>query len=264
MIMGASTAYETEEDLEALFDRIVNEREAAERGATVLGPVEQSCDAALAATADDSHADGPHAELPSPAIFDRIGKLTRSLHDALRELGYDKAVEQAVDALPDARDRLAYIATLTGQAAERTLSALDEIKPIQEVLEGEATGLANKWNSLLAGAMPYRDFKPLVLATQQFLRAVPQQTERTNSQLLEIMMAQDFHDLTGQVIKKVVDLAQNLEHQLLQLLIETSPKEQLSQAFEGHLNGPVVQAKGRDDVLTSQAQVDDLLDSLGF
>jgi chemotaxis protein CheZ len=264
MIMAASIAVEPEEDLQALFDRIANEREAAEDTATALDQVEQSCGAALATVADDSEADGPHAELPSPLIFDRIGKLTRSLHEALRELGYDKAVGQAVGALPDARDRLAYIATLTGQAAERTLGALDEIKPIQEALEGEATGLANKWDRLLAGAMPNRDFKTLVLSTQQFLRAVPQHTGRTNSHLLEIMMAQDFHDLTGQVIKKVVDLAQDLEHRLLQLLIDTSPKEQPAQQFDGHLNGPVVQAKGRDDVVTSQAQVDDLLESLGF
>lgn len=263
--MTASIADETE-DLEALFEKIASEREAAERVAIARGASEASVgttSAAVTASAS-AHDDSATTDTPSPAIFDRIGKLTRNLHDALRELGYDKTVERAVDVLPDARDRLAYIATLTGQAAERTLSALDEVKPIQEALKREATSLANQWDGLLSGAVPYEDFKPLVLTTQQFLRSVPQQTERTNDQLLEIMMAQDFHDLTGQVIKKIVDLAQGLEQQLLQLLLETSSKDDLPHQFEGPLSGPVVHAKGRSDIVTDQAQVDDLLESLGF
>jgi chemotaxis protein CheZ len=262
--MAASTAAETE-DLEALFEKIASERAAAERAATApsaVGP--GGTTSGVAPGSGSARDDSATTDAPSPAIFDRIGKLTRNLHDALRELGYDKTVERAVGALPDARDRLAYIATLTGQAAERTLSALDEAKPVQEALKREAASLSIQWDGLLSGVVPYEDFKPLVLATRQFLRSVPQQTERTNDQLLEIMMAQDFHDLTGQVIKKIVDLAQGLEQQLLQLLLETLPNDNLPHHFEGPLSGPVVQAKGRNDIVTNQAQVDDLLESLGF
>jgi chemotaxis protein CheZ len=263
--MTASIADETE-DLEALFEKIASEREATLRAGAAPSASEGPGGSTSGAVTGSASVpdDCATTEGPSPAIFDRIGKLTRNLHDALRELGYDKTVERAVDVLPDARDRLAYIATLTGQAAERTLSALDEVKPIQEALERDATGLAKRWDALLSGAIPYEDFKPLVLATRQFLHTVPQHTERTNNQLLEIMMAQDFHDLTGQVIKKIVDLAQNLEQQLLQLLLETSPRDSLPHQFEGPLSGPVVQAKGRSDIVTNQAQVDDLLESLGF
>lgn len=248
------------EDLEALFERISAQREAAECAVPVHAQADGSGEPAAPVASAEGQA---YPEQPSPVIFDRIGKLTRSLHDALRELGYDKAVEKAVVALPDARDRLSYIATLTGQAAERTLGALEEAKPIQERMEQEAASLARTWDRLLAGALPYQDFKPLVLSTREFLHAVPQHTERTNCQLLEIMMAQDFHDLTGQVIKKVVELAHSMEQQLLQLLLETSPRDQ-QQCPDYHLSGPVVSADGRSDVVTNQAQVDDLLESLGF
>lgn len=47
----------------------------------------------------------------------------------------------------------------------------------------------------------------------------------TKAHLMDIMMAQDFQDLSGQVIKKVTELAQNLERQLVQLLVEYSPEE---------------------------------------
>jgi chemotaxis protein CheZ len=78
------------------------------------------------------------------------------------------------------------------------------------------------------------------------------------------MMAQDFQDLTGQVIKKVVAVAQDMEAQLMEVLIETMPGEKRTESVKSLLNGPVINAAGRTDVVGSQQQVDDLLDSLGF
>ncbi|MES2352875.1 MAG: protein phosphatase CheZ [Pseudomonadota bacterium] len=250
-----------EEDLDALFERVASERvptvqAAAPASVQAAKTVEKDTNAVVAQTGDGS----------PPDIFDRIGKLTRNLHDALIELGYDKAVQSAVSTLPDTRDRLAYIANLTGQAAERTLGAIETAKPVQEQMQKQATELSAKWDRLLAGNMSLDEFKSLALHTNRFLHAIPGHTEHTNNQLLEIMMAQDFHDLTGQVIKKIVDLAQRLEGQLLQLLLETSATQQGGQPVDVNmnLNGPVISADGRTDVVTSQEQVDDLLGSLGF
>ena len=108
------------------------------------------------------------------------------------------------------------------------------------------------------------EFKMLAAETRAFLHDVPQQADATNAQLMDIMMAQDFQDLTGQVIKKIVDLAQKMETQLLQVLIESMPQEMRSEAGSGLKNGPVINAAGRTDVVTNQEQVDDLLESLGF
>lgn len=242
------------DDLEALFDSVAAQRKESEVTSDVSSA--PASGATSEAIPHDSNAD----------VFDRVGKLTRNLHDALIQLGYDKTMHNAVNSLPDTRDRLAYIATLTGKAADRTLSAIDKAKPVQEEMEAEATGLSSKWDMLLAGNLSVDEFKALVGNTNSFLKKVPQNTKITNGELLEIMMAQDFHDLTGQVIKKIVDLAKSLETELVRLLVEISPQgsSTAQPQFEGDLNGPVINAENRTDVVTNQQQVDDLLESLGF
>lgn len=198
-------------------------------------------------------------------VFQRVGTMARQLHDTLCELGYDKLVEETVSALPDAKDRLAYIANLTEQAACRVLNATDIANPLQDDLEGGAKALGAKWDALFANQLGVEEFKQLATETRSFLKqGIPQKTGATKEQLLEIMMAQDFQDLTGQVIKKVISVAQALESQLMGVLIETMPGERRTESVNSLLNGPVVNAQGRTDVVGSQQQVDDLLDSLGF
>lgn len=188
--------------------------------------------------------------------------MTRQLHDTLRELGYDRSLQEAAHAIPDARQRLTYIAEMTEQAASKVLNATDIAKPIQDRVEADADVLRARWDRLYANQLSPEEFRQLAAETRDFLGTVVTSSRDTSAQLMEIMMAQDFQDLTGQVIKKVVDLAQGLEKQLLQVLIETIPAER--KVEDGLLNGPVINAVGRDDVVSNQEQVDDLLESLGF
>ncbi|HCA28020.1 MAG TPA: protein phosphatase CheZ [Betaproteobacteria bacterium] len=197
-------------------------------------------------------------------VYSRIGHLTRGLHETLRQLGYDKSLEEAASVMPDTRERLNYIANLTEQAAVRALNAAEKAKPIQEALEAGAQPLAQQWQAVFDNKLGVEEFKALAAQTRDFLQGVPTQTQATNAQLMEIIMAQDFQDLTGQVIKKVVTLAQDIEQQLLQLLVASTPPEKKSALSEDLLNGPVVNAEGRSDIVTSQEQVDELLESLGF
>ncbi len=190
--------------------------------------------------------------------------MTRQLHDTLRELGYDRLLQDTAKAIPDARQRLVYIAQMTEQAASRVLNATDIAKPIQDELQGQAQTLSARWERAYRNELKVEDFKALADDTRSYLAYVPKQTNATNAQLMEIMMAQDFQDLTGQVIKKVVELAQNLETQMLQVLLEAIPDDRKADAPEGLLNGPVVSSEGRTDVVSNQSQVDDLLESLGF
>lgn len=198
-------------------------------------------------------------------VFNQVGQMARQLHDTLHELGYEKLVEHTIGAIPDAKDRLAYIANLTEQAACRVLNATDIANPLQDELEAGAAGLGAKWDALFANKMGVEEFKKLATETRAFLKqGLPGKTGATKAQLLEIMMAQDFQDLTGQVIKKVIGVAQELESQLMGVLIETMPGERRTESVNSLLNGPVINAEGRTDVVGSQQQVDDLLDSLGF
>ena len=241
------------DDLEALFDSIV----MASSTQPATPEITQNIPAPVAESETVT-------EPGDESLFSQIGHLTRKLHDTLRELGYDKKLAETVDAIPDTRERLAYIATMTQQAAERALTATEVAQPIQDKLEAGAVGLSAKWQRLFDNQLSLDDFKQLAEETRSYLKEVPAQTKATNAQLMEIMMAQDFQDLTGQVIKKVIDMAQQMERDMLQLLLATTPAEKKSEVDASLLNGPVINAEGRTDVVTNQAQVDDLLESLGF
>src|SRR5262249_6193548 len=123
-------------------------------------------------------------------VFKRVGSLTRSLHDSLRELGYDKSIANAVDAMPDARARLAYIADLTGKAAERVLAAVERGKAAQEALRADGEKLHAAWEKLYAGALSIEEFKALAGATRAFFGALPARSAQSDQEFTEIMMAQ--------------------------------------------------------------------------
>lgn len=205
-------------------------------------------------------------DLASSDMYQKLGAITRQLHDALNELGYTPVLKGTVEELPDARSRLEYIARLTGEAAEKVLNRVDEAKAEQERVIDHSKQLLDTLRRVpgLKWAMP---------ELTEWSEKIQLSAERTDTHLTEIMMAQDFHDLTGQVIKKVVALAATIEGQLLQLLLQAAPhalapaeesSPRAATASREELAGPVVNPDGRTDVVTDQSQVDDLLASLGF
>lgn len=260
------------EDLQALFDSIAAGSAPAPEPAPARGPdptgdsdeLQALFDSVAEQVGEPAAAAEAVPASQEEAVFSRLGHLARQLHDSLRQLGYDKALEQTARQIPDARQRLAYIAQMTEQAASRVLNATDIAKPIQDELGARAEALAARWDKMFANQLSVDEFKALAADSRSFFQDAPGRVKATNEQLQEIMMAQDFQDLTGQVIRKVVDMAQDLEGQLMQVLIEAIPPERRAETPSGLLNGPVISADGRTDVVTTQAQVDDLLESLGF
>ncbi|MGB4673462.1 MAG: protein phosphatase CheZ [Azovibrio sp.] len=242
------------DDLQALFDSVASSFHASGPGAAKTP----------SAAAVESRAGGE--EWPAQeTVFNRIGQMARQLHDTLHQLGYDKLLEQTVSSLPDAKDRLAYVANLTEQAACRVLNATDIAKPVVDELEKNALALGARWDKVFSNQMSTAEFRQLAEETRRYLKAgVPEGVKVINAQLMEIMMAQDFQDLTGQVIKKIVGLTQDLENGLMTVLIEVMPQKKRSEEVNSLVNGPVINADGRPDVVVNQQQVDDLLDSLGF
>jgi chemotaxis protein CheZ len=261
------------DDLQALFDSV----------AATAAPAPAPVSPATAATSDNdelqalfdsvSQAAAPAiAVSPAPTadgadpevVFNRLGNLARQLHDSLRGLGMDRLIEDSARQIPDARERLAYIAKMTEQAASRVLNATDIAKPIQDDLIARSKALSQRWDGMYANQLSVDDFKQLANDTRSYFSAAPGQLKLTNDQLMEIILAQDFQDLTGQVIKKIVELVQGLESQLLAVLLEAMPADRKAETPEGLLNGPVVGATIGREVVSNQTQVDDLLESLGF
>ena len=193
----------------------------------------------------------------SPEVFQQLGLITRQLHDTLTQLGVMPRLQSAAEGLPDARSRLSYIAQKTGDAANKVLNSVDMAKAEHLSISAETRRMAE---SIV------RDPVKAVAtgAVMNFVSDVEAATERIDRHLTDIMMAQDFHDLTGQVVAKVVALAADLEDSLVKLLVQAAPAEQAARVESTILNGPVVNPEGRTDVVADQGEVDDLLASLGF
>jgi chemotaxis protein CheZ len=213
-------------------------------------------------TSDATEATSPP---PPDDIHQKIGNLTRQLHDTLRELGLADQLKNSAEALPDAKSRLSYIARLTGEAAEKVLNRVDQAKSRNDHIAAETRRVAALMvaNPVAAVAKGH---------IMNFLTDLEKDCEDLDQHMTEIMMAQDFHDLTGQVIAKVVTLATSIEEQMVQLLIQTAPPHAALAAkpataagdYSPALSGPVVNPEGNADVVTDQSEVDDLLASLGF
>jgi chemotaxis protein CheZ len=264
------------DELEALFNSIVGQ---SDNNAETTVEAKQSEEEMMAAmmgetasaapskqgTAEESAASAAGSDR-GQAIFTSLGHLTRQLHETLRDLGYDKSMERLATELPDARDRLNYVAKMTEQAAERVLNATDSAQPIQVKLSKDAGQLQASWQDLLQRPRTPTEggdqLKLLVQQTQVFLGRVAVDSDQTNKYLMDIVMAQDFQDLTGQVIKKIITAASDLESRLVEILVQYTPGEKREEV--DLLNGPQIKTEGRTDVVADQQQVDDLLASLGF
>ena len=194
----------------------------------------------------------------SPEVFHQLGLITRQLHDTLHQLGVMPKLQQAADGLPDARSRLSYIARKTGEAADKVLTSVDNAKAEHARIAAETRRIGQ---SIMADPV-----KAVASgAVFNFVGDVEKATERIDQHLTDIMMAQDFHDLTGQVVAKVVALAADLEGSLVKLLVQVVPPDQQHKVEQAMaLNGPVIDPNGRTDIVANQEQVDDLLASLGF
>lgn len=196
-------------------------------------------------------------------VHHKIGLLTRQLHDALNELGYADKLRGSMGELPDAQSRLSYIARLTGEAAEKVLGRVEQAKAQHDHIAAETRRVTSSLVKDPVAAVAKGEI-------YNYLVDVDRVTKEADEHLTEIMMAQDFHDLTGQVIARVVNLASTIEEQLVQLLIQTAPASAQPSAApptqppREHLAGPVVDPDSTPDVVTNQSQVDDLLASLGF
>ena len=190
----------------------------------------------------------------SPEVFQQLGAITRLLHDTMQQLGVMPKLQVAADGIPDARSRLSYIASKTAAAADKVLNSVDQAK-------AEHAAIAEQTRRL--GAALLADPVKAVAsgAVFNFVNDVEARTRLIDAHLTDIMMAQDFHDLTGQVVAKVVALANDLEDSLIKLLVQVVPPEQREKVDSSVLNGPVVNPEGRSDVVADQGEVDELLGS---
>lgn len=209
-------------------------------------------------------------ENTSNPMFQEIGELTRDLHESIKHFSMDDRMSEiANDEIPDARDRLQYVIDKTEVAANKTMDAVDRCMPIADNLHEGLLQVRPQWNELMHGRIDLAEFKALCHRIDDLLGEVEGDSSELRGQLTEILMAQDFQDLTGQIIRRVITLVDEVEGRLVEILtafgssqLEESTNNKNKASIDPE--GPILNPQERDDAVSSQDEVDDLLSSLGF
>ncbi|MCJ8319580.1 MAG: protein phosphatase CheZ [Colwellia sp.] len=214
------------------------------------------------------------AEIQNPInseLFAEIGKLTRQLHDSLMNFQLDSRLSDLATAdIPDAKERLNYVITRTEEAANKTMDAVEAIFPVVDNIQKQIQTVNPLWAKLMSNKLDAVEFKRLCIDIDALLTNTNNGTEHMRSLMTDVLMAQDFQDLTGQVIRKVIDLVREVEESLINMLtafgITTDKALEHAKPKVGKnlVEGPIVNTQARDDIVENQDDVDDLLSSLGF
>lgn len=206
-------------------------------------------------------------------LFAEIGKLTRQLHDSLTNFQVDSRLNDLANAdIPDAKERLNYVITQTEEAANKTMDAVESIFPVVDTIQSQLQIVNPLWQKLMSNELALPEFKVLCHDLDNLLKTTNTETDKIHTLMTDVLMAQDFQDLTGQVIRKVIDLVIEVEDSLINMLTvfgldtENSETKEKTKPKVGDnlVEGPIVNVEERDDVVSDQDDVDDLLSSLGF
>jgi len=213
-----------------------------------------------------------------PALFGELRELTNNLQKSLDRFRVDSRLADIAEKdMPDARARLQHVLKMTDEAAHKTMDLVERSGPPAERTCKAAAALASMWTSFRARKITVQDFRALLEQMDAFLPAVQADAELVRRNLNEVVLTQGYQDLTGQIIRGVMQLVQELETALVDLTrissqgvnslngmngasgIEPEEKPSSSQGF-----GPVVPGVTKGVVASGQDDVDSLLAGLGM
>ena len=209
------------------------------------------------------------------ALFQELGKMTREIHDSIMNFRMDERISDLAETdIPDAKERLEYVITMTENAANTAMSVIETSSPVAEKLSEQSGELARQWAKFRAREMSADELRTMGHDVESFFTESEEMMRQLLSGFTEIMMAQGFQDLTGQIIRRVINLVEEIEGNLVALIKmqggqqqQTQKKEtaKVEEPAEASLDGPQVPGmESSSDVMQGQDDVDDLLASLGF
>lgn len=198
-------------------------------------------------------------------LFREVGRLTRELHEAINDFLLDPRInEMAKVDIPDASERLTYVISMTEKSANKTLGAVEAGLPLADDLGTRARDISAQWERFCNRELSVDDFRELSRELSGFLSLTTERSKQLHGHLTEVLMAQDFQDLTGQIIRQVITLVHDVEEKLVQLVRISGAKLPEKQKDAKKLEGPVIPGIDQGDTVNGQDDVDDLLSSLGF
>ena len=210
------------------------------------------------------------------SLYQEIGRLTRALHEAIKNFQIETKSNNPNSEMEHASDRLAYVVEMTARAANKTMDLVEMSMPLSESIAAEAEELNQEWQRFLRKELKPQEFRELTHRVASFLEASGKNSRQLNSHLSDILLAQDFQDLTGQVINRVTERVTDVESRLVKLVAMAGHVDQITGIEHGEINiekpahdplkgeGPQINAAKEAGVVSSQDDVDDLLSSLGF
>ncbi len=206
------------------------------------------------------------------SLFMELGKLTRDLHNTLTGFQIDSRLSSMTEKdIPDAKERLNHVITMTESSADRTLNSVEATLPISDELQQKSADLQEKWNRFKSRDMDVNEFRNMSHEIDDFFAFLNTAAPQMHSNLNDILMAQDFQDLTGQIIRRVINMVQEVEDSLVDLvritgekMVQKQPEEEKKEGPDIEAQGPAVPGVDKGDIVTGQDEVDDLLSSLGF
>ena len=201
------------------------------------------------------------------SLFQELGKLTREFHEALNGFKLDSKLTSLTGTdIPDARERLKHVIEVTDKAAHKTMSVVEELLPVSETLGAQSEDMHERWKRFMKNDMEVKESRALCEEVQVYLADQGNSTEQFRKGLNEILLAQDYQDITGQIISRVITLVTDLETSLVKLIRDSGAIEEHTSASSVHggLDGPQVPGLESSDAVSGQDEVDDLLSSLGF
>ena len=209
-------------------------------------------------------------------LYQEIGQLTRALHESIKNFKLDSKVQGAGSDIDEAQEGLQYVVDMTAKAANKTMDKVDESMPLSEAISSEAFEIQQEWTRFLNKEMSATEFRDLTKRVSQFLSHTESNTKKLNANLSDILLAQDFQDLTGQVIQRITSMITDVESRLVNLVAMAGHVDQMTgiqhkeivvQSKEEDIHkgvGPQLNSEENEDVASNQDEVDDLLSSLGF
>jgi chemotaxis protein CheZ len=210
--------------------------------------------------------------LKESELFQELGKLTRTLHESLANFQLDSKISSLTEEdLPDAKTRLNHVITMTEDAANKTMDAIDAAEPLSEELRKSSADIHEAWKKFRTRELSVEEFRKMSKRLDEFFPEIEKSSETIHAKLNEILMAQDFQDLTGQIIRRVITLVTDVEDNLVQLIKLSGSKYNAEEGASGKEEGksakgfgPAVPGVEHGSTVESQDDVDELLSSLGF
>jgi chemotaxis protein CheZ len=203
------------------------------------------------------------------ALFGELRKLTTDLQGALERFRIDsRLVDLAEKEVPDAKHRLDHVLKLTDEAAHRTMDLVEQSCPLADRTAREAAEIVELWQKFRSRKIAVDEFRSMLKRLDVFLESTRTDMDKVRGNLAEVLLAQGYQDLSGQIIRGVMKLVSELEVALVELVrLSKTGGPAMARASSGDTRrgfGPAIPGIKSGPTVSGQQDVDALLSGLGM